>query len=64
MARWVGAQGQLKLAKSANTSDYDVTHRQPQTQIKNFFSMEIRFAESVDGLNTSLVLSPDELWVK
>jgi len=36
MARWVGTQGQAKLAKNPNTSpDYDVTHRKPQTQIKN-----------------------------
>jgi len=39
MARWVGAQGQVKLAKKAKTCPHcDVTYRKPQTQIKKFFN--------------------------
>jgi len=35
MAPWVGAQGQVNLAKKAKTCpDYGVTRRKPQTQIK------------------------------
>jgi len=35
MARWVGAQGQVNLAKKAKTClHYDVIHRKPQIQIE------------------------------
>jgi len=35
MSRWVGAQAQVNLAKKTqNTPSCDVTHREPQTQIK------------------------------
>jgi len=38
MAHWVGAQGQIKLAyKTQNTPTYDITHREPQTQLKKKF---------------------------
>jgi len=35
MASWVGAQGQVNLAKKAKTSSrYDVTHRKAKTKKK------------------------------
>ena len=35
---WVGAQGQVKLAKNVKTSsDYDVTHTKPKPESKKFF---------------------------
>jgi len=65
MARWVGAQGQVKLTKCENIPQL---RRHPQkipNPIENFFLIEtIRFAESVEGLNTSLGLPPGELWLK
>jgi len=67
MAHWVGAQGQIKLAyKTQNTPTYDITHREPQTQLKKkFFSIETRWLpESVEGLNTSLAQSTGELYPK
>jgi len=37
----------------------------PKPKTEKFFSVETRsLAESVDGLNTSLSLSTDELWLK
>ena len=37
MARWVDAQGQVKLAKKMlNTHTYNITHR--KTQIKKMFN--------------------------
>ena len=67
MVLWVGAQGQINTGKETqNTPIWDVTHR--ETQIQNWnvvFSNEPRrLAESADGLNTSLALSPGELWLK
>jgi len=38
MARWVGAQGRVNLAKKAKTCPhYDITHIKPQTQNKKKF---------------------------
>ena len=38
MDHWIGAQGQVKSAKKTqNISNYDVTHRESQTQIKKAF---------------------------
>jgi len=37
MARWFGSQGQINMAKKAKSCpDYDVTHKKPQTHVKNF----------------------------
>jgi len=43
MARWVGAHGQVNLAKKAKTCpQYDVTHSKPQTQNENkYFSSKV-----------------------
>jgi len=38
MAQWVGAQGQVNLAKNVKTCPYcDVTSRNPKSKAKNFF---------------------------
>jgi len=44
MARWVGVQGQVNLAKMAKTcSHYDVTHRKSQTRNEqNFFKSKLK----------------------
>jgi len=56
MARWVGAQGHVDLAKKAKTCPHcDVSHREPQIRNEIFFqSLTRRLAESVEGLNSSL----------
>jgi len=57
MSHWVGAQGQVKLAKNAKTSPhFDVSRRKPQTQNEKMFFLiwTRRLAESVEGLNNSL----------
>jgi len=61
MAQWVGAQGQVKVAKS--TSTCGVPPRKPPTETENcFFSIfTTRLAESVEGLNSSLAQLPGEL---
>ena len=61
MSQWVGAQGQVKVAK--NTPICGVTPRKPPTKNeKIFFSISTtRLAESVKGLNSSLAQSPGEL---
>jgi len=58
MGQWVGAQGQAKVTKISNTCPHcDVTSRKPHRKWKTFFSMSTRrLAESVEGLNSSLVL--------
>jgi len=39
MARWVGTQGQVSLAKKAKTCAHcDVIHKKKQTQIKIFLN--------------------------
>jgi len=65
MAHWIGAQGQVKLAKK--TQEYPHLWRYPQRtpnpKRKTFFSISTtRLAESVDGLNSSLAQSAGELW--
>jgi len=64
MAHWIGAQGQVKLAKNSKTfPHYDVTPRKSQTQNeKIFFSIwSSRLAESIEGFNSSLAQSAGEL---
>jgi len=61
MTDWVGAQGQVNLAKKTQTT-CDDTPRNPQIQNENFFLIcGLRLAESVEGLNSSLAQSPGEL---
>jgi len=67
MGQWVGAQGQVKVAKKCkNTSTCDVPPSERQTKNeKIFFSMSTRrLAESVEGLNSSLALVAGDLWPK
>jgi len=62
MAQWVGAQGQVKVAK--NTSTCSVPPRKTPTENeKKFFSISTtRLAESAEGfLNRFLAQSPGEL---
>jgi len=64
MGQMVGAQGRPKEAKISKTCLLcDVTSRNPPTENeKRFFSILIkRLAESVDGLDSLLAQSPDEL---
>ena len=59
MAQWVRVQGQVKVAK--NTLTCGVPPK-PHHQKQNFFFFSTtRFAESVEGLNSSLAQSPGEL---
>ena len=60
MAQWVGAQGQVTVAK--NTLTCGVRPRKPLTENENiFFSVSTtRLAESVEGLNSSLAQPPGE----
>ena len=65
MAHWVGAQGQIKLAKKSQKHALIVTSPQktPNPKRKNFvFSSTGRLAGSVDALNSSLAQSAGELW--
>jgi len=66
MARWIGAQGQVKLAKMAKTCPHcDVTNKKtPNPNPKIFLIETRRLVETVDGLNTSLALLTGELWLK
>jgi len=61
MAQWVGAQGQVNVAK--NTFTCGVPPRKPPTENENFFFsiLTTRLTESVEGLNSSLAQSPGEL---
>ena len=61
MAYWDSAQGQAKMAKIMQKHPY--FWRPPQ---KNFFFSILtpRLAESVEGLNSSLVLAAGDLWSK
>ena len=64
MAYWDGAQGQAKMAKITRKHSY--LWRSPQKNSnpkQNFFFsiLTTRVAESVEGLNSSLVQSPGEL---
>jgi len=56
MAQWVGAQGQVKVAK--NTPTCGVPHRKRKII---FFISTTKLAESVQDLNSSLAQSPGEL---
>ena len=52
MAQWVGAQGQVKVAK--NTYTYGISPWKPLIKNKNFFSISTtRLAESVESLISS-----------
>ena len=65
MALWVGAQGQVTSAKTTQKHPHLLRHPQTTQNWKKFFSIEARrLAESVDGLNTSVVLSHGELRLK
>jgi len=66
MAHWIGAQGQVKLAKK--TQKHLHLWRPPQwtpnPKRKTFFSKWTRrLAESVEDLNNSLALSVGKLWL-
>jgi len=52
MARWIGAQGQVHLAKKAKTCPHcDVTHREPQIRNeKNFFQSDLEDFPNPYGL--------------
>ena len=53
MAQWIGAQGQVKVAK--NTPTCGVPPRNPPQNEKNCFSISTtKLAESVEDLNSSL----------
>jgi len=65
VACWVGAQSQVNLArtsrKHAPIMMLPTENIKPKTKL--FFSISSRrFAESVDGLNSSLAQSAGELW--
>jgi len=66
MAHWVGAQGQIKLAKKSQKHALIVTSPQKTPNPKRkkiFFSVLTgRLAGSVDALNSSLAQSAGELW--
>ena len=65
MGQWVGAQGQVKVAKISQTCPHcDVTSRKRQSENKKrfFFDSTRRLAASVEGLNSSLAQLPGELW--
>ena len=61
MAQWIGAQGQVKVAK--NTPTCGVPSQKPPAENETFFFSisTTRLAESVEGLNSSLAQSPGEL---
>ena len=64
MADWVGAQGQVNLAKKTLKHPHLWRHpRNPQirNEKKIFLIYSLRLAESVEGLNSSLAQSPGEL---
>jgi len=64
MARWVGAQGQVNLAKKVKTCPhFDVTHP-AQTRKEKKLNLKYcrRLAKSIEGLNSSLAQSASELW--
>jgi len=50
MTNWVGAQGQVNLAKKAKTSPHcDITHRKPTLKTKKNFHVKYKTcAESVE----------------
>jgi len=59
MARWVGAQDQVNLAKKAKTSPIMTSsQKSPNPDQKKFFGRILK------GLNISLALSPGDLWLK
>ena len=61
-AHWIGAQGQLKWVKHSKICSLgDVTKRKHHTQIKYFFFETRRVPESMDGLNSALAQSADQL---
>jgi len=65
MGQWVGAQGWPKVTKISKTCLHcDVTSRRPPPKTKNIFLFVStrRLAESVEGLNSSLVTG--DLWPK
>jgi len=66
MGQWVGAQGQVKVAKNVKTPplvSFPPANAKPNT--KFFFSMSTtRLAESVEGLNSSLAPAAGDLWPK
>jgi len=66
MGQWIGAQGQVKVAKKMQKLPIcDVSPSKRQTKNKFFFSMSTRrLAESVGGLNSSLALAAGNLWPK
>jgi len=66
MCQWIGAQGWPKVTKISEACPHcDVNSRKPLLKMKNVFSMLTRrLAESVEGLNSSLVLVAGNLWPK
>jgi len=57
-------QGPNEFGQKAQTyPTYDVTHRKPETQNLNYFSLQTRrLTKSFEGFNSSLAQSPGELW--
>jgi len=57
MARWVGAQGQVNLAKTAKTCPlYDVNHRKPKTNnfVFNLKQKTCQIRRGFEQLSSSL----------
>jgi len=64
MAKWVGVQGQVKVAKKNNntpTCSGLPSERQTESEKRLFFISIRRLAESVDGFDSSLAQPPGEL---
>ena len=61
MGQWIGAQGQVKVAKKMQNPP----QRTPNQKCKKLFLMSTRrLAESVEGFNSSLALAASDLWPK
>jgi len=59
----VGAQGQAKLAKKSST--YDVTHKNPHPQAKNFFRVQTtRLAASFDTSTRCVTCTGAEIFLR
>ena len=67
MGQLVGAQGQVKVAKKMQNLSHlwRSPQQTPNQKQKLFFLMSTRrHVESVEGLNSSLVLAAGDLWPK
>ena len=63
MAQWVGAQGQVKVGKNIPLVAFPPEN--PHQKRKKFvLILTTWFAESVEGLNSSLAQSPGDIWLQ